>query len=209
MNGTTTILPQFLQNLMNYTALQAGLVISPRGLGAIAGTLLAGRILSKLDGRAFIAQTAVLLAVSMYWLGAINLSIAPSNLLWPIILSGFAVAAIFVGITIFSVATVPRQQMGDATGLTSLLRNLGGSVGISMLTNLVTRGTQANQASMVGHLTTHDTPFRNQLAGLQHYLAAQGAGPFRPRRGGRLTRAPTSEDPRSSQALTTLQKSCA
>jgi DHA2 family multidrug resistance protein len=115
----------------------------------------------------------------MYWLGAINLSIAPSNLLWPIILSGFAVAAIFVGITIFSVATVPRQQMGDATGLTSLLRNLGGSVGISMLTNLVTRGTQAHQALMVGHLTTHDTPFRNQLAGLQHYLAAQGAGPVR------------------------------
>jgi MFS transporter, DHA2 family, multidrug resistance protein len=64
MNGTTTILPQFLQNLMN-----SGLVIGPRGLGAIAGTLLAGRILSELDGRAFIAQAAVLLAVSMYWLG--------------------------------------------------------------------------------------------------------------------------------------------
>jgi MFS transporter, DHA2 family, multidrug resistance protein len=177
MNGTTAILPQFLQNLMNYTALQAGLVISPRGLGAIAGTLLAGRLLSKLDGRAFIAQGAAVLALSMYWLGDINLFIAPGNLLWPIILSGFAVAAIFVTITTFSVATVSRQQMGDATGLTSLLRNLGGSVGISLLTNLVTRGTQAHQALMVGHLTTYDTPFRNQLAGLQHYLAAQGAGP--------------------------------
>jgi MFS transporter, DHA2 family, multidrug resistance protein len=177
MNGTTVILPQFLQNLMNYTALQAGLVISPRGLGAIAGTLLAGRIMSKLDGRAFIAQGALLLALSMYWLGAINLSIAPSNLLWPIILGGFAVAAIFVAITTFSVATVPRQQMGDATGLTSLLRNLGGSIGISMLTNLVTRGTQAHQALMVGHLTPYATPFRNQVAALQHYLAVQGAGP--------------------------------
>jgi len=177
MNGTTAILPQFLQNLMNYTALQAGLVISPRGLGAIAGTLLAGRLLSKLDGRAFMAQGAALLALSMYWLGMINLFIAPGNLLWPIILSGFAVAAIFVTITTFSVATVSRQQMGDATGLTSLLRNLGGSVGISLLTNLVTRGTQAHQALMVGHLTTYATPFRNQLAGLQDYLAGQGAGP--------------------------------
>jgi DHA2 family multidrug resistance protein len=177
MNGTTAILPQFLQNLMNYTALQAGLVISPRGLGAIAGTLLAGRILSKLDGRAFIAQGALLLALSMYWLGSINLSIAPGNLLWPIILSGFAVAAIFVPITTFSVSTVSRQQMGDATGLTSLLRNLGGSVGISMLTNLVTRGTQAHQALMVGHLTPYAPAFRNQLAVLQHHLAAQGAPP--------------------------------
>ena len=176
MNGTTAILPQFMQNLMNYTALQAGLVISPRGLGAIAGTLLAGRLLSKLDGRAFMAQGAALLALSMYWLGEINLFIAPGNLLWPIILSGFAVAAIFVTITTFSVATVSREQMGDATGLTSLLRNLGGSVGISLLTNLATRGSQAHQALMVGHLTAYATPFRNQLAGLQHYLAAQGAG---------------------------------
>ena len=151
LNGTTAILPQFLQNLMNYTALQAGLVISPRGLGAIAGTLLAGRLLSKLDGRAFMAQGAALLALSMYWLGYMNLLVAPGNLLWPIILSGFAVAAIFVPITTLSVATVSRQQMGDATGLTSLLRNLGGSVGISLLTNLVTRGTQAHQALMVGH----------------------------------------------------------
>ena len=178
MNGTTAILPQFLQNLMNYTALQAGLVISPRGLGAIAGTLLAGRIMSKLDSRAFIAQGALLLALSMYWLGSINLSIAPSSLLWPIILSGFAVAAIFVAITTLSVATVSRHQMGDATGLTSLLRNLGGSVGISMLANLVTRGTQAHQALMVGHLTPYGSPFRNQVAALQHYLAVQGAGPI-------------------------------
>ena len=177
LNGTTAILPQFLQNLMNYTALQAGLVISPRGLGAIAGTLLAGRILSKFGGRAFMAQGAALLAFSMFWLGYMNLLVAPGSLLWPIILSGFAVAAIFVPITTLSVATVSRQQMGDATGLTSLLRNLGGSVGISILTNLVTRGTQAHQALLVGHLTTYASPFRNQLAGLQHYLAAQGADP--------------------------------
>jgi DHA2 family multidrug resistance protein len=177
LNGTTAILPQFMQNLMNYTALQAGLVISPRGLGAIAGSLLAGYILSKVDGRAFMAQGAALLALSMYWIGDINLFIAPGNLLWPIILSGFAVAAIFVPIMIFSVATVSRQQMGDATGLTNLLRNLGGSVGISLLTNLITRGTQAHQDLMVGHLTPYDTPFRNQLAVLQHYLARQGAGP--------------------------------
>jgi DHA2 family multidrug resistance protein len=73
LNGTTAILPQFMQNLMNYTALQAGLVISPRGLGAIAGSLLAGYILSKVDGRAFMAQGAALLALSMYWIGDINL----------------------------------------------------------------------------------------------------------------------------------------
>jgi MFS transporter, DHA2 family, multidrug resistance protein len=74
-------------------------------------------------------------------------------------------------------ATVPRQNMGDATGLTSLVRNLGGSVGISLITTLVTRGMQAHQNLLVGHMTPYDAPFRNQLAAMQHSLAAQGAGP--------------------------------
>ena len=177
MNATTASLPQFLQNLMNYPALQAGLVLSPRGLGAIAGSLLAGRIVSKVDGRAWMALAAALLALSMYWLGDVNLFIAPGSLLWPIILSGFAIAAIFVPMTTFSVATVSREQMGAATGLTSLLRNLGSSVGISLVTTLVTRGAQAHQDLMVGHLTSYNAPFRNGLAVLQNYLAAQGAGP--------------------------------
>lgn len=175
--GTTAVLPQFLQNLLNYPSLQAGLVMSPRGLGAIVGSVVAGRILSKVDGRAWMAQGAVLLAVTMYMLGQVNLSVAPGNVIWPIILSGFAVTSIFVPMTTFSMATVSRQHMGDATGLTSLLRNLGGSVGISLITTLVTRGTQAHQNLLAGHMTPYDAPFRNQLATLQNSLAAQGAGP--------------------------------
>jgi DHA2 family multidrug resistance protein len=62
--------------------------------------------------------------------------------------------------------------MGDAAGLTSLVRNLGGSVGISLVTTLVTRGTQAHQALLVGHLTKFDAPFRSQLDTLQHSLTA-------------------------------------
>jgi DHA2 family multidrug resistance protein len=168
LNGTTAILPQLMQNLMNYTALQAGLVISPRGLGAIAGSLLAGYILSKVDWPGFYGSGRGAARPFHVLARDINLFIAPGNLLWPIILSGFAVAAIFVPITIFSVATVSRQQMGDATGLTNLLRNLGDSVGISLLTKLIAGGTQAHQDLMVGHLTPYDTPFRNQLAVLQH-----------------------------------------
>jgi DHA2 family multidrug resistance protein len=73
----------------------------------------------------------------------------------------------------FSVATMKPENMGDAAGLTSLVRNLGGSVGISLVTALVTRGTQAHQDLLVGHLTQFAAPFRNQLAILQHSLAAQ------------------------------------
>ena len=179
MNATTAALPQFLQNLMNYPALQAGLVMSPRGLGAIAGSLLAGRLLAKVDGRAWMALAAALLALSMYGLGDVNLFVAPGSLRWPILLSGFAIAAPFVSMTTFSVATVSRQQMGAATGLTSLLRNLGSSVGISLVTTLVTRGTQAHQALMVGHLSPYNAPFRQELAALYmvSFLHQDGGDP--------------------------------
>jgi MFS transporter, DHA2 family, multidrug resistance protein len=175
--GTTAVLPQFLQNLLGYPSLQSGLVLSPRGFGAVIGSIVAGRIIAKFDGRFWMAQGAVLLAITMFVLGEINLDIAPGNVIWPIVLSGFAITSLFVPMTTFSVATVNRQNMGDATGITSLVRNLGGSVGISIITTLVTRGTQAHQALMVGHLTPYDAPFRDHLAATQSALAAQTVGP--------------------------------
>jgi MFS transporter, DHA2 family, multidrug resistance protein len=171
--GTTAVLPQFLQLLLGYPSLQSGLVMSPRGIGAIIGSIVAGRILSKVDGRLWMAQGAAVLGLSMFLLGGVNLSISPANIIWPIIVSGFAITSIFVPMTTFSVATVKRENIGDAAGLTSLVRNLGGSVGISLVTALVTRSTQAHQALLVGHLTQFASPFRNQLATLQHSLAAQ------------------------------------
>ena len=73
--------------------------------------------------------------------------------------------------TTLSVATVSREQMGDAIGITSLVRNLGGSVGISLVTAMVTRGEQVHQALLVGHMSPYHAPFREQLAMLQNSLA--------------------------------------
>jgi DHA2 family multidrug resistance protein len=170
--GTTTVLPLFLQSLLGYTSYEAGLVMTPRGIGAIIGSVVAGRIISKIDGRLWMGQGAVTLSLSMFMIGAVSLNISPSNIIWPIIITGFASTSIFVPMFTFAVATLKPENMGDAAGLTSLVRNLGGSVGISLVTTLVTRGTQAHQALLVGHLTKFDAPFRSQLATLQHSLTA-------------------------------------
>jgi len=171
--GTTAVLPQFLQLLLGYPSLQAGLVMSPRGIGAIIGSVIAGRIIAKVDGRLWMAQGAAMLGLTMFLLGRVNLNMSPETVIWPIVISGFAITSIFVPMTTFSVATIKRENIGDAAGLTSLVRNLGGSVGISVVTALVTRSTQAHQALMLGHLTNFDAPFRDHLATLQHSLAAQ------------------------------------
>jgi MFS transporter, DHA2 family, multidrug resistance protein len=172
--GTVAVLPQFLQVLLGYPSLQAGMVVSPRGIGAIVGSIVAGRILSKIDGRMWMAQGAITLSVTMFILGGLTLDIAPSDVIWPMIISGFGVTSIFVPMTTYSMATVTREQMGDATGITSLVRNLGGSVGISVLTTLVTRGTQTHENLLVGHMTPYDYNFQTQLQMLQKSF---GGGP--------------------------------
>jgi MFS transporter, DHA2 family, multidrug resistance protein len=173
--GTTAVLPLFLQNLLSYTSYSAGLVMSPRGFGAILGSIISGRILAnpKIDGRIWIGGGFALLALTMYMFGDLTIDIAPANIIFPIVLSGFAVTCIFVPMTTFSMATVPRESMGEATGLTNLLRNLGGSVGISAITTLVQRGAQAHQALMVGQLSQYNPVFNNQIAQMQRTLAPQ------------------------------------
>ena len=173
--GTTSILPLFLQNLFSYTSFQAGLVMSPRGFGAILGSIIAGRILAnpKIDGRAWIGGGFAVLGLSMYMFGDLTIQIAPANIIWPIVVSGFTTTCIFVPMTTFSVATVSRENMGEATGLTNLLRNLGGSVGISAITAIVSRGEQTHQALLVGQMSQFNPVFNEQIAKMQTALTPQ------------------------------------
>ena len=99
--------------------------------------------------------------------GRINLEIATINVMWPNILSGMAMACIFVPLTTASMGSLPNEEMGNAAGIFNLARNIGGSIGISLTTTLVARGTQAHQALMVGHLS----PFRPEF---QQYLQEAG-----------------------------------
>jgi DHA2 family multidrug resistance protein len=173
--GTTAVLPLFLQNLLSYTSYSAGLVMSPRGFGAILGSIISGRILAnpKIDGRAWIGGGFAILALSMYMFGNLTTDIAPRNIIWPIVISGFSVTCIFVPMTTYSMATVSRENMGEATGLTNLLRNLGGSVGISAITTLVARGTQTHQALLAGQMSPYNPAFNQQIAKVQTALTPQ------------------------------------
>lgn len=166
--GTTAVLPLFMQNLLGWTATTAGLVMSPRGFGAILGSIVAARVIAshKIDSRLWIAAGFFILAWSMYVLGGASNQTDIQHLLVPIIISGFGVTTIFVPMTTYSMATVSRQHMGDATGLTSLLRNLGGSVGISLTTTVIARSSQTHQATLVGHFSPYEPAFATRLESL-------------------------------------------
>jgi DHA2 family multidrug resistance protein len=170
--GTTAILPLFMQNLLNYTALAAGMAMTPRGIGAFTATIIVGRIAGHISNRVLIIFSSLLLGYACFALGNINLQVAPSNLLWPIIISGAAAASIFVPLTTSAMGTLSREQMGNAAGIFNLMRNIGGSIGIAAITTLVTRHTQASQAALAWHMSKFNFNFQQQLAHIQSALAS-------------------------------------
>ena len=115
-----------------------------------------------------------MLAVSSFMLSDITLQVSQVRVIWPSILNGIAISFIFVPLTTTTMSQLRQSQMGNATGLYNLMRNLGGSIGIAFVTTMLARGAQAHQALMVGHLTPTDPVFRQQIAAAHALLARHG-----------------------------------
>jgi DHA2 family multidrug resistance protein len=161
--GTLVMLPLFLQNLMGYTALESGLAISPRGIGALVSVVIAGRLLRGADGRIMIVIGFMVLAIASFLLGEVNLLISIGSIIWPNVIMGLAVGMIFVPLTTIAMGSLPNEMMGTATGLYNLMRGMGGSVGIAVVTTLLARHTQLHQSMMVYHLTPYNPAFQESL----------------------------------------------
>jgi MFS transporter, DHA2 family, multidrug resistance protein len=171
--GTTAELPLFMQTLMGYPALQSGLTQSPRGVAAFLATFLVGRIVGKIRNRYLLSFGFCLLAYSAWMLSSINLQVSAASVIFPSVLNGIAISFIFVPLTTTTMGQLPQNQIGNASGLYNLMRNLGGSIGIAFVTTMLARGAQKHQALMMDHLTPTDPAFTQQLAVARHALARQ------------------------------------
>jgi DHA2 family multidrug resistance protein len=174
--GTTAALPIFLQTLMGYPALQSGMALSPRGIGAFVTTAIVGRLVGKIRNRYLIVTGFCLLAVSSFWLGNINLQLAMRNVVWPSVLNGVAISFIFVPLTTTTMGLLRQDQMANATGIYNLMRNLGGSFGIAMVSTLIVRRAQVHHASMVAHLTPYDPAYVERIQAAQQAFSSSGPG---------------------------------
>lgn len=173
--GTIALLPLFLQTLMGYPALQSGLAVSPRGIGAVVSMVVVGRLVGKIDGRLLVMFGFVVVGLSSYLLGDINLEISISSIVWPQIIAGLAMGFVFVPLTVMTTGTLSNEQIGNATGIFNLMRNVGGSFGIAAVTTMLARGAQVHQAIMVSHLTPYDPAFQQRLNELAGALGGPGS----------------------------------
>jgi DHA2 family multidrug resistance protein len=171
--GTTAELPLFLQTLMGYPALQSGYTMSPRGIAAFFTTFIVGRLVGRIRLRWLLCFGFSMLSLSAFLLSDINLQVSMASVIFPTVLNGVAISFIFVPLTTATMSQLRQREIGSATGLYILMQNIGGSIGIALVTTLVARGAQAHQALMVGHLTPTDPVFTQRLAAAQHALAQQ------------------------------------
>ena len=178
--GSTALLPLFLQTLLGYPALQSGMTVSPRGFGSIVAMIFVGRMIGRIDQRYMMMFGFGLLGVSTYRLSQLNLDIAWTNVMWPNIFNGLAMGFIFVPLSTTSMGTLPNEQIGAAAGIYNLMRNLGGGVGISLVTTLLARGAQTHQVTLVQHVNQYNPAYQQHASMLSHVLGSIG-GTFPPR----------------------------
>jgi DHA2 family multidrug resistance protein len=161
--GVVTLLPLFYQTLLGYSAGAAGWAVSSRGVGAICIMPVIGVLTGRIDNRWLIMAGFFVFGLTSLWMGGLTLQISPSSLLWPIILSGVGSGMIFVPLSTISVGTLRNEQIGNASGLFNLMRNVGGGIGISIVNTVVARHSQIHRAELVANFTPESPVFQQTL----------------------------------------------
>lgn len=163
--ATVALLPPYMQTLMGYPVITTGLLMAPRGLGTMAAMIVVGRVLARgMDPRIPVFFGILLTSLSLWMMGGWNANVP----MWPIIntgvIQGMGLGLVFVPISTMAYATLPMGARTEAAGIYSLVRNIGSSIGISIVFTLATRYTQVNHANLAAQLTPFSiTPLPENL----------------------------------------------
>jgi DHA2 family multidrug resistance protein len=155
--------PPYLQNLMNYPIVTAGLVLGPRGVGTMAAMLVVGRLIGRVDTRLMLGLGLSLSAWAFYAMTGWTPDVSQWTIVWVGVVQGIGLGFLFVPLSTVTLATLSPAQRTEGAGLYSLSRNIGSSVGISVVNALLTRNTQINHADIVEHVTAVNRAFESPM----------------------------------------------
>ena len=175
LNGSTVLLPQFLQNDLGYTAQQAGMALSPGAITLAFMMPIAGILASRFDPRVIIASGFALTAFGLFHASSIHYGVSFETMVSFRIIQVIGIPLIFIPISTLNYVGVPRNKYSQVSGISNFLRNIGGGIGISMLNNFIARQGQIHRTALTAH-TNHSNPFfEQQLQGMMHNFIAMGA----------------------------------
>lgn len=156
--ATSALLPPMLEQLYGYPVVTAGLTMAPRGIGTMAGMLLVGRLIGRVDPRALMLAGMVLVAGSMWWMTGFSPVMGMTPFLTTGLVQGFGIGLLFVPLNTLSFATVAPALRTEASAFYSLLRNLGGAVGVSLSVGVLARQSQIAHADVGAAVTPFAVP---------------------------------------------------
>jgi len=159
MLASTALLPPYFQNLGNYSVLQTGLLLAPRGLGTMIAMVFVGRLLNRIDARIPLALALAAMSATMYDMSTWTPDIGEWHVVTTTVIQGIAIGCVFVPVQTISFATLDPALRTDGTALFSLIRNIGSAVGVSLSTAILGSSVQTLHAQ----LAEHATPFNRML----------------------------------------------
>ena len=168
------LIPLFLQTLMGYDATLAGMVLAPGGVATLITMPFVGAMLQRYDGRKVVFAGLIIGATSMFLMQRFTLEASYWDFVWPRVILGFGLAMIFVPLTTVTLSTISREEMGNATGMFNLLRNIGGSVGIAIAATMLSRFSQFYQNMLVANTTPYNYAFQLKLSQMKSTAIAKG-----------------------------------
>jgi DHA2 family multidrug resistance protein len=169
------LLALYTQKLMGYDAWTSGLVLAPAGFGNMISLIISGQLVARVDQRLLLAAGAVLNVVGLVWMSNLTLGMDYWSLAAPRFLQGIGMGFIFVPLQTLALSTVRLDRLPNATAAFNVVRNVGGSVGIAIVTTLLTRRSQYHQAILVERADTTNPATAARLHEWAAHFAAQGA----------------------------------
>ncbi len=174
--GSLVLLPLFMQTLLGWTAVTAGIWTSPRGIGTALCMPLVGYLLGKgWDGRKMVVFGFIVTSFAFFGYSHMNLNSGTWDIFWYQINQGLGMSFVFVPLTTLTMDPIPTAEMGYATSLYSVMRNIGSSMGISFVTTWVARQSQVHQTVLAAHVTPMNRPSQLALTQAQQLFQTGGS----------------------------------
>lgn len=167
--GTSLVLPLFFQTVLGFTAFDTGLALLPGAIATAISMMIVGRLIGKIDPRLLVGFGMIVFGISTWWMGGLNENAGYWDVFWPRLVQGFGLGFLFVPLSTVTLGAVPKEELAGASGVSTLLRQLGGSLGIAVLTTLLAREAAIAQSELASGVTqTHGYPLSvlNRLVGV-------------------------------------------
>ncbi len=172
--SVTFLLPLFMQEMLGFTATQSGLALMPRTLVMMVFTPIVGRLYNRVEPRVSVAIGILAFGLSTWMMSHYTLSTSANGVIATLMVQGVGFSCLFVPLNTLALANIPRVKMADATGLNSLFRQVGGSIGLAIFATLLSRDLVRARAALAAHVTALDPNVADRITGIKAGLLARG-----------------------------------